>query len=109
MNYPNINNFSLSAYPNPFNSAVRISLDGGSESPQASSTLPPGVCRVEVFDVNGRRVERIPPAPLIKGGAEQSEAGGLIWRPDESIGSGVYLVRATVGGESVTKRIVFLK
>ena len=36
-----------------------------------------------------------------------------IWQPESSVGSGVYLVRATVGsgpaGESVTKRVVYLK
>ena len=33
----------------------------------------------------------------------------IVWQPDESIGSGVYLVRAPVGDKSITKRIVYLK
>jgi hypothetical protein len=31
------------------------------------------------------------------------------WQPEKSVGSGVYLVRARIGGESVTKRVVYLK
>lgn len=45
--------FSLSAHPNPFNSAVTISLDYGSESAEPLSTL-------EIFDINGRRVAQLP-------------------------------------------------
>lgn len=101
---------SLSASPNPFNSAVRISLDGGSESAKTLSTI-------EIFDVNGRIVAEItPPTPLDRGEQGKSpllkgDLGGLfVWRPAPSITSGVYLVRATSGdGESVTKRIVYLK
>jgi len=94
---------AISAHPNPFNSAVTISLDCRSESAEPLSTL-------EIFDINGRRVGRIPPAPLNKGGAEFSEAGGsFLWTPSTSLGSGVYLVRAKVSGEYVSKRIVYLK
>ncbi len=87
----------ISAHPNPFNSAVTVTAPAGAE--------------IEVFDVNGRIVGRIPSAPLIKGGAEQREAGGLfVWRPDEILPSGVYLVRARLaGGDTATRRVVFLK
>jgi len=105
-------NFTISAYPNPFNSACRISAPEGAG--------------IEIFDINGRMVKTIPPAPLTKGVARaracQGRAGGsYYWRPDAALGSGVYLVRATVGPstqtgckqgsgtESITKRIVYLK
>jgi len=89
--------FSLSTYPNPFNSAVTISAPEGAE--------------VEVFDVNGRKIVESPLAPLNKGGAECNEVGGsFTWTPDETVGSGVYLVRARFeGGETATKRVVYLK
>jgi len=82
--------FSLEAYPNPFNASVRIVIDSRSESAERLSTL-------EIFDVNGRSV------------AELTANGACRWMPNESLGSGVYLVRATMGGESVTKHIILLK
>ena len=96
--------FQLSAFPNPFNSSISISLTCHSREN--------GNPEIEIFDIAGRCVARIPPAPLIKGGVERSETGGLyVWQPDESLASGVYLVRARFdwGDESVTKRIVYLR
>ncbi|MGC9316130.1 MAG: hypothetical protein ACP5G4_10980, partial [bacterium] len=110
--------YSISAHPNPFNSAVTIAIDGvGDGSPVPVS--------VEIYDLAGRRVEpvtepvevsggfavsddanaKLPStqtgckqgsgsdlAPLYKGG----QGGSYIWRPAESLPSGVYLVRATI-------------
>ena len=109
----------ISAYPNPFNSAVTIAVDGvGDGSPVPFD--------VEIYDVNGRRVaELIPPGPPLTRGEEEKsplskgDLGGFIWQPDKSLPSGVYLVRARVGGRgdlaptagdgAATKRIVYLK
>ncbi|RKZ29592.1 hypothetical protein DRQ36_08170 [bacterium] len=41
---------SISAYPNPFNSAVRITVGAIRESP----------LQIEIFDINGRMVADIP-------------------------------------------------
>jgi len=108
--------FAISAYPNPFNSSVTISLDSRSESPEALSTSPPGACRVEVFDINGRRISVIPdPDRESRGTTEilDSRFHGndktVVWQTDASLGSGVYLVRAQIGEESASKRIVYLK
>jgi len=128
--------FEISAWPNPFNSAVTISIDDA------------GVCdtplRVEIFDVSGRRVSvignydqpviarRVQPDEAISYGCEEDcfgqsprndNAGEVVWRPDESLPSGVYLVRASAGGRGdldpdgpstssgtvATARIVYLK
>jgi len=36
--------------------------------------------------------------------------GGALWRPDKSVSSGIYLIRAaTSDGKTATKRIVYLK
>jgi len=91
--------FTISAFPNPFNSAVIISL-----------SVIPGLVRnpeIEIYDLNGRIVETL--APLNKGGCPQGTGGILTWQPDASLGSGVYLVRARLGEESTSKRIVYLK
>ncbi len=113
--------FLINPYPNPFNSAVEISLDYGSESPQALSASAVGPCQLEIFDINGRLVYAPSPSvPLPKGeggktllppgeGGSKSRMRAFIWTPDESIGSGIYLVRAKLGDKSVTKRVVYLK
>jgi len=103
------------AYPNPFNSAVTISLD----APVGAGLRP---ARVEIFDIAGRRVSQLPspsvPLPEGEGGnsfsrwekvSEGRMRAEFTWQPDAPLGSGVYLVRARVDGESVSKRIVYLK
>ena len=92
----------LESFPNPFNSAVSI-------------TAPEGTA-IEIFDVNGRRIDVIPdPDRESRGAAKNLDSRfhgndrTFIWRPDESLGSGIYLVRASFGDESVSKRVVYLK
>ena len=131
-------NISISAYPNPFNSAVRISVDCHSREN--------GNPEIEIFDINGRMVadlsvgEGLRPSrsshttktggskttPLqieifdVRGNvilnrALQGAGNKIIWRPAQTISSGVYLVRAKMGGNDkglkplVAKRIVYLK
>ncbi len=109
--------FTLFAYPNPFNSAVRISFDVS----VAGSPVP---IRIEIYDVAGRMLAD---AEFVKGGVSRlakdtstgsvsvksplsrEDLGGLIWRPDDSVPSGVYLVRARAGDNAVSKRIVYMK
>ncbi|MGC9315093.1 MAG: hypothetical protein ACP5G4_05605 [bacterium] len=98
---------SLSAYPNPFNSAVTITAPAGAE--------------IEMFDVNGRRIDVIarPEAMAISSYQGDCHVGQspprndgvseLVWRPDKSLGSGIYLVRAKIGDRDITKRVVYLK
>ncbi len=108
------NRFSLSAHPNPFNSSVRIAVEGVGDG----SPVP---FEVEIYDVNGRRIAKLPvgeglkPSRLLTvtqtGGSETTplQNGEFIWQPAPSLPSGVYLVRATVGEETATRRVVYLK
>ena len=100
------NNTSISIRPNPFNSSCRI--------------FAPAGCEIEIYDINGRIVDVRPPSvPPVRGDGEFVSAlnkggcpegtGGIIWQPDKSIGSGVFLVRAKFGDKSLVKRIVYLK
>jgi len=98
--------YEISVFPNPFNSSVRIAVEGECDSPM----------QIEIYDVAGRLVTEItPPAPLDRGEYGKSplskgDLGGLfVWQPAPSLPSGVYLVRARAGEESVAKRIVYLK
>ncbi len=92
---------AISAYPNPFNSAVRISVVEG---------LRPS--RVEIFDINGKRVRGFE-GSRVHGGIPNADnrapISEFVWFPDESVGSGVYLIRATVGDNTTTRRIVYLR
>jgi len=74
--------FELKAYPNPFNSSCKIEVHTGT--------------KIEIIDINGRIISASNKTPII-------------WQPDESISSGVYLVRATAGNETITKRIIYLR
>lgn len=91
--------FEIIAHPNPFNSAVSI--------------IAPVGAKVEIYNINGRRIP--PPTPLEMGEHGKSpllkgDLGGFVWRPGHNIGSGVYLLRATApSGDTATKRIVYLK
>ncbi len=99
---------SLSAHPNPFNSAVTIGIDNRSESSIPLSTI-------EIFDVNGRIVDNIAVGTygIRPGNVSRSLTRtdrGFVWRPDISIPSGVYLVRASfTEGTVLSARITYLK
>ncbi len=103
---------SLTSYPNPFNSAVTISFDCGSESSKRLSTI-------EIFDLNGRLIsvistersdEKSPTYPNeISRQARNDSMSEYVWTPGDNIPSGVYLVRAKIGDRDITKRVVYLK
>jgi len=112
---PTPDDFRIRAYPNPFNSAVRISVD----APVGAGLRP---ARVEIFDIAGRRAAQLPspsvPLPEGEGGnsfslwekvSEGRMRAEFTWRPDATVGSGIYLVRARLDGQTVTKRVVYLK
>ena len=87
------NDIEICAYPNPFNSAVSISA--------------PKNAIVEIFDLNGRIVYEMP--------VGTRPASTVLWQPNKSVPSGVYLVRARFdklsdrGDIEITKRVVYLK
>jgi len=122
---------AISAHPNPFNSAVTIALD----APVGAYCNTP--LQIEIFDISGRRVAQLPDGGTVGAGftpalndvADNNERDGarpspttreFTWTPNETIGSGVYLVRATfnnprslsgaeAGGATAVKRVVYLK
>ncbi len=78
--------FQISAYPNPFNSAVAIDV--------------PVDVSLEIFNVNGRIVDN----------RLSSKEGIHIWRPKPENGSGVYLVIAKYNNERLAmKSLIYLK
>lgn len=102
---------AISAYPNPFNSSITISLDFGSESAERLSTI-------EIFDLNGRRITVIPDTDRESSRAAEfldSRFHGndniveYIWFPDQSLGSGLYLIRIEQDGRTYSKQVVYVK
>jgi len=105
--------FKISVSPNPFNSTIRFQVSGNKE--QISS--------IEIFDLNGKLVyaHDVAASHSNKSAslAEQSPENALlsqigeytfIWQPDESIGSGIYLIRAKMGKSNTrSKMILYLK
>ncbi|RKZ29215.1 hypothetical protein DRQ36_09120 [bacterium] len=76
----------LKAYPNPFNSTVNIRVSG----------LGFRVSGIEIFDIGGRKVWRSK-APAVE----------FIWQPENSLSTGVYLIRETSSG--ATAKLLYLK
>jgi len=85
-------NFTLNVSPNPFNSSCRITA--------------PENAQIEIYDLQGNVVGANGVRPMLYAPMNRT----FIWKPDESISSGIYLVRVTaMNGNCVTKRILYLK
>jgi hypothetical protein len=75
---------NISAFPNPFNAATTIILDGGGEA------------EIDIYDIAGRRVATL-----------RAENGRAVWDAGE-LGSGVYFAQAA--GEMATSiKLIYLK
>jgi len=91
---------SLQCYPNPCNPRTTVSLD-----------LPvrgAATCRVELFDVRGRRVSLLHDGPLTGAGPHAFSWDG---RDDDgrALSSGVYLARAVADGVRTSGKVVLVR
>jgi hypothetical protein len=94
-NPPTPNQFSLSAFPNPFNSSTTIRFSTGS---QAAPT------RLAVYGIDGRLVKEFDGKWKMENGTEHS----VVWEAGDLPG-GIYLIRLEGGGEVKTIKSVLLK
>ncbi|MCK5833004.1 hypothetical protein KAH81_04955 [bacterium] len=103
--------YTISTYPNPFNSTVKVSING--------SPLP-CIALVEIFDLDGRRVDIISSVarnPIKHDGdffpsGRNDGKNEFIWTPSPTITSGVYLIRATFSEQTasaICTKIIYLK
>ncbi len=83
----------LYAYPNPFNSTVRL----GYELPVLEGNV-----RLSVYDMKGHRV-----CELEAGEPERPKAT-VVWNA-EGLPSGVYLIRLEAGSFAVTRKVVLAR
>lgn len=88
---PVAHEFRLSAYPNPFNSAVRIDY-----------SLPNvRLARLDIVDITGRRVAEFALT-------DRSRSGSLVWSAADRA-SGTYFVRLHGGAEQRTQKLMLLR
>jgi len=90
--------FRISVHPNPFNSSCRIFIENGYSQFRY----------IEIYDICGCQVAKLPVETIrsVETGGPGTGPSEAIWRPEENLSSGIYLVRA---GKSQTARIVLLK
>ncbi|MFP4460399.1 MAG: T9SS type A sorting domain-containing protein [Candidatus Zixiibacteriota bacterium] len=72
----------LSAYPNPFNSAINI------DAPEDFA--------ISVYGIDGKLMAEL-------------QSGARKWQPNENIQSGVYLIEAESGNTALKKKIIYMK
>lgn len=108
--------FALSVFPNPFNSAVRISVCQ-TEMSNLRAVRQTGMSNerpmpvIEIYDLAGKIIF------TVHVGANRRFAQGqpsvdpyeTVWQPSPSVPSGVYLIRAKTGNCETMKRVVYLK
>lgn len=75
---------NIAVFPNPFYSVCNMTVPEGST--------------VEIFGMDGRRIYKV-----------RSNGSKLIWKPLESVGSGIYFIRTTLGKQTATRKITCLK
>lgn len=89
----------LEAWPNPFGAATRLVF-----APVAAGPL-----RLEILDLQGRRLRLLATAEAAAPGGERA----LVWDGRDEAGrrlpSGVYLARLTSGGASSTRKLLLMK
>jgi len=84
--------FAILTSPNPFNSSCKIRIQGLVDS---------RIQGIEIFDLRGNVV-----ADFTDNRLPITE---FVWSPDESLPGGIFLVRVTYDGRTVTERVVYLK
>jgi hypothetical protein len=83
--------FSISAYPNPFNSQTNISIDGDLET----------VSEITIYDITGRRIKSFYPALRITWDGTDDRG--------TPVSSGIYFVKATSGNSNQSLKITYLR
>jgi len=88
--------FELEASPNPFRGETSIGVFNASGAPATAE--------VDVYDLSGRRIESVWRGTAAPGWLRVSwDAGG------SRLAAGVYVVRAAVGGVTLSRRIVHIR
>jgi hypothetical protein len=93
---PDLKNFSVAAYPNPFNPSTVISYNVGH----------PGHLTLKIFDLRGRLVARLVDGPVITSGSVTWDGTNI---QGATIPSGVYFYQARLGDEEAEGKLTLVK
>jgi len=108
-----VENIRLEAYPNPFNSscAITVSYSAGVAGNSVSTEgKQRNEMTLKVYDLRGNVVWEWSPDRDNRHREMSPISRTFIWQPDKTSASGIYLIRATTqDGQTITKRIVYLK
>ncbi|MFO7896039.1 MAG: T9SS type A sorting domain-containing protein [Candidatus Cloacimonadales bacterium] len=93
-----LDNFSLSNYPNPFNPSTTISF-----------TLPhSGYAELSIYDAKGRKVKT-----LFQAQVEADQLQNLVWdgrdAQNQAVAAGIYYYRLSSGKYSQSRKMILLK
>ncbi|RKZ24871.1 hypothetical protein DRQ29_07240 [bacterium] len=88
---------------NPFNSSVAITVSGGRGLAHQTPT------NIAIYDLRGNVVWERSPDRDNRHREMSPTSRTFIWTPDKSIASGIYLIRATMGNQTITKRVVLIR
>ena len=106
---------SLGVQPNPFNSSCVISVDVRDGCARPAT--------IEIYDLRGKRIcthivgvrhsnvqSQLEREPLGNASPMQTGAWEFLWQPDNSIASGIYLIRGIMrDGQATAKQIVYAR
>ncbi len=93
--------FSVTVSPNPFNSSCAIMIF------QQGASAPCATVKVEIFDLRGRLVSAL--SSSIEGHKAPSSKRSYIWQPEQSVSSGIYIVKVSTDNRSTSKNILYIK
>jgi len=83
--------FVMTISPNPFNSTCEITV--------------PAAAKVEIYSLSGKKIASFPSAA----DRNVSETRKILWHPGDEIPTGIYLVKATDGEKSLTRKVLLIK
>ncbi|HSG29262.1 MAG TPA: T9SS type A sorting domain-containing protein, partial [Candidatus Krumholzibacterium sp.] len=91
-------------FPNPFNPSTTIRYTVGATGGLSTRDR---LVRIEIFDINGRRVALLADRPMAPG--RYSERWNGLDRGGDPVASGIYFLRLDVDGEEFTRKLVLLR
>ncbi|OGJ86716.1 MAG: hypothetical protein A2350_09155 [Candidatus Raymondbacteria bacterium RifOxyB12_full_50_8] len=93
-------NIKITAMPNPFNSAVTITV----EDVNGQQAVKRENARIDIFTIHGKHVQSLPVARPALGGLSAS----FIWDASAQP-SGAYIIRVIIEEKILVKQIIFMK
>lgn len=98
--------YRINIFPNPFNSTVSIDFSGAGANPSDS---PVRIADFEIYDLLGGLVFRNPHGSPRERESSRGAPAPIIWRPDERLSSGIYLLKVKIKDEYYYEKLIYIK